>query len=277
MASLKKMVLAKLMVLAFSSAALAAGPPNPEGPVAAKTGTVSGQLLTLAGEPLAGGMVYFFSSTVGPPPAHDKYWRVPDFMKPIDAEGRFTVTLPEGSYYLGATKRPSGKVVGPPREGDYFYISADDKGVPVTYTVKNGAGMDLGKIAKAVPFKSSTANYGKGITAIEGTILDGEGKPVADALVFAFISAATVGRPLFTSDPTGKDGRFVLRVADSGTYYLKVRSVYGGGPPLAGEIIGAYGEKEPTAVTVSKGERQAGITIRVRKFPVRGPQAGNRQ
>jgi hypothetical protein len=240
---------------------------------AVKTGTVSGQLLTTGGEPLAGGMVYFFNDAVGPPPAHEKYWRVPDFMKPLDNEGRFTVVLPEGRYYMGATKRLSGRLAGPPRDGDYYFISTDDKGVPVIYSVKNNAQTDLGKIAKAIPFKSSTVDYGKGVTAIEGVILDGEGKPVESALVLAFVSAATVGRPLFTSDHTGKDGKFILRVHDSGTYYLKVRSVYGGGPPVAGEIIGTFGEKEPLAVSVQKGARVTGLIIRVKKFPGRGPQA----
>jgi hypothetical protein len=50
--------------------------------------------------------------------------------------------------------------------------------------------------------------------------------------------------------------------------------MYGGGPPVAGEIIGNYGEKEPLAVSVQKGDRLTGLTIKVRKFPGRGPQAG---
>ena len=119
-------------------------------------------------------------------------------------------------------------------------------------------------------------NYGKGITAIEGIILDSEGKPVEGAYVFAFVSPATVGRPLFTSDPTSKDGRFILRVHDSGTYYLKARSSYGGGPPVPGESIGNYGEKEPVAVTVDKGDRLSGFVIKMRKFAGRGPQAGKK-
>jgi hypothetical protein len=274
MSFLQKMVLAAFMVLALSSAALSTGPSRPEGPLAAKTGTVSGQLLTTAGMPLSGGMVYFFNAAVGPPPAHEKYWRVPDFMKPLDDEGKFTVPLPEGNYYLGATKRLSGKAVGPPREGDYYFISADEKNLPLTYVVKSDAQLNLGKIAKGVPFKSSTVNYGDGITSIAGTVLENEGKPVADALVFAFVSAATVGRPLFTSDPTGKDGKFLLRFHDSGTYYLKVRSVYGGGPPVTGEKIGGYREMEPVAVTVKKGERLTGFTMKVTNFAGRGPQKG---
>jgi len=271
MGNLQKLVSAVLMALCVAFAARAADPPA-VGTNTLKTGTLSGQILTTGGTPLAGGMVHFFNDAAGPPPSQDKYWRVPDFMQALDSDGRFTVVLPEGNYYLGAIKRVSGKTVGPPREGDYFYISADGKGLPKAYSIKGTAQVDLGRMAKAFPFKSSTVNYGNGITAIGGTVLDMEGKPVENAFVFAFVSAAAVGRPLFASDPTGRDGKFILRVSDGGTYFLRARSVYGGGPPVAGEIIGEYGEKEPVAVTVNKGDRLSGFVIKVRKFTGRGPQ-----
>ena len=265
MCQLQKLVFAAVMALCITFAARAAEPPA-AGANSLKTGTLSGQILTTDGTPLSGGMIHFFNDAAGPPPSMDKYWRVPDFMKALDKDGKFTVELPEGNYYVGVMKRVSGKNVGPPREGDYFYISADGIGVPKAYSVKGATQIDLGRMAKAVPFKSSTVNYGKGITAIEGTVLDAEGKPVENAFVFAFVSAAAVGRPLFVSDPTGRDGKFILRVSDGGKFFLKARSVYGGGPPVAGEIIGEYGEKEPVAVTVSKGERLGGFVIKVSKF-----------
>ncbi len=271
---MRKQILAAFIILALPLSALSLPSLGAVRPDTVKTGSISGQLLTTAGEPLAGGMVYFFDTAVGPPPAHEKYWRVPDFMKRLDTEGKFTMELPEGRYYMGATRKLTGKPVGPPREGDYFFISTDDKGVPLTYSVKSNSTIDVGKLAKAVPFKISTVNYGKGITAFEGVVLDDEGKPVENAFVFAFVSAAKVGRPLFTSDPTGRDGKFILRVHDSGRYYLKVRSMYGGGPPVAGEIIGNYGEKEPLAVSIQKGNRLTGLAIKVKKFPGRGPQSG---
>ena len=144
----------------------------------------------------------------------------------------------------------------------------------MTYSVKSGVQVDLGRIAGAVPFRSSTVNYGNGITAIDGVVLDSEGKPVAGAFVVASVTTAKGGRPLFISDPTGKDGTFMLRVHDAGTYYLKVRSMYGGGPPVPGEMIGVYGEKQPAAVTIGKGDRLRGFTIRVTNFAGRGPQKG---
>ncbi len=278
MTKVHKLVLALLFVVfipvtVLAAALPAAGPP----PSATATGTVTGRLLATTGEPLSGGMVYFFSEALGPPPSQDKYMRVPDFMEALDGEGRFSVTLPAGTYYMGGTKRLSGKPVGPPQDGDWFFLHADDKGAPRSFGLAPGGRVEFGSIAKAVPFKKSVFTNATGVTAIEGVILDGDGKPVEDALVFAFLSAATVGRPLFASDATTKDGRFVLRVHDGGRYFLKARSVYGGGPPTAGETIGDYGEKEPLSVTVARGERLTGVVIKVRKFPGRGPQAGGPQ
>ncbi len=274
MGNLQRLLSAVVMGLCFSCAARAADLPV-AGTATLKTGTVTGQILTTDGTPLAGGIVHFFSDATGPPPSQDKYWRVPDFMQTLDNDGKFTVALPEGKYYLGAIKRASGKTVGPPREGDLFYINADLNGLPMAFGVTGAAQVDLGRMARAVPFKSSLVNYGKGITAIEGTVLTMEGNPVENAFVFAFASSATIGRPLFASDPTGKDGRFILRVSDGGNYFLRARSIYGGGPPVAGEFVGDFGEKEPVAVTVNRGDRLSGYVIKVRKFAGRGPRGSD--
>ena len=51
-----------------------------------------------------------------------------------------------------ASKR---KAVGPPREGDYFFISADDKGSPLTYGVKSNVQVDLA--SGRVTYRSAAA------------------------------------------------------------------------------------------------------------------------
>ena len=274
MGTLWKSVLAVLLLLVVPIAARSAAPPAVSGADTAKTGTINGQLLTSGGEPLAGGMVYFFSRTIGPPPAHDKYWRVPEIKKRLDNEGRFSIVLPEGEYYISSTKKFSVKEIGPPREGDYYFISTDNNGIPINYSVRNNVQVDLGKIAGAAPFRSSSVNYGNGISSIGGVVLDNAREPVAGAFVIASISAAKGVRPLFIAEPTGKDGSFILRVQDAGTYYLKVRSVFGGGPPLPGEMIGMYGDKQPEPITVKKGEKLTGFTIKVTNFAGRGLQKG---
>ena len=234
-----------------------------------KTGAVTGRLMLKGGGPMSGGQVFFFSETSGPPPSRDKYWRIPDYVAPIDGDGRFSIALPEGKYFAGAIKRTSGEKTGPPKEGDYFFAGADEKGAPRVYRVRQGETIDIGVVSEAVPFKKTAMEPGE-ITAIEGAVFDTQGRPVEGALVFGYTSPSMVGKPIFASERTGRDGRFLLRVHEGGTYYLKVRSVYGGGPPSAGEMIGAYGEKEPAAVTVSTRQKVSGISIRVIKFPGRG-------
>jgi hypothetical protein len=240
-------------------------------------GIIAGQLMTKGGTPLAGGQVYFFNAASGPPPSQIKYWRVPDYVVQIDEGGRFSIELPAGEYYLGAIKRISRDTIGPPSDGDYFFASADEEGFPKSYTVKNGETIDLGLIAGAVPFQKRTAMPGSEITAIEGTVLNNKGKAVEGAMVLAQLTPLMQGRhPLFTSGRTGKDGHYILKVHDGGSYYLRVRSMHDKGPPAAGEMIGAYtyGGKEPVAVVVNKGQVIKGIDITVVPFAGQGAAKG---
>jgi hypothetical protein len=235
-----------------------------------KKGTLTGQIMIKGNGPMAGGMVFVFNDASGPPPSRDKYWRVPDNIVKINTEGRFSVDLPAGKYYLGAKKALTGKDIGPPQEGDLFYAFSGEKGMPQAYKVEEGKKTDVGVIAEATPFRRDLVKFDDGITAIEGVIIDGENKPVQGALVFAYIASSMLGRPLFASERTGKDGKFILRVHEGGSYYLRVRSLYGGGPPAAGEIIGAYGMTDPVAVTVKSGEKVKDVTINVKRFAGRG-------
>lgn len=237
-----------------------------------RTGAIAGKMMIKNGGALANGLVYFFNDRNGPPPSPDKYWRVPDEITKTDAEGNFKAQLLEGKYYLGATKRVAGQDPGPPQEGDLFLPASSEKGGPKEYLVKKGETTDAGTIAEALPFQRNMIKTSDGITAIEGVITDNKGRPVDKALVFAFLTPAMIGRPLFVSERTGSDGRYLLRVDKGGTYYLKIRDVYGGGVPKVGEIIGSYGEKKATPVTVEFGKILKGINISGISFPGRGPQ-----
>ena len=237
-----------------------------------KTGYLSGRLMIKNGGPLDGGMAFLFNHAAGPPPSPEKYWRVPDEIVPIGKDGRFKAELIEGTYYLGAIKRLAGKEIGPPQEGDFFLISRDAAGEPMQYFVGKGKETDVGTIAEATPFRRSMLKLEGGITAIEGTIVGPTGKPVEGALVFAFLTPAMVGKPVFVSERTGKDGKFLLRVFGSDHYYLKTRDVYGGGPPKVGAVIGSYGEDTPIPVDVKAGEIKKGVEIKVVRFTGQGPK-----
>ncbi len=235
-----------------------------------KKGLITGKLMIKDGGPMSDGKVFFFNAESGPPPSPERYWRVPDQIVDMDSEGRFSVELPEGKYYLGAIKRASRKEIGPPRDGEMFFASRDESGKPKEYVIKKGEKMDIGVVSGATPFKRPPIT--DKISAIEGTVVFRDGKPAEGALVFAYTSPTMVGKPIFVSERTGKDGRYELRVSGGGKFYLKVRDIYGGGPPVEGAIIGSYAEAAPIPVSVMTGETTRGIDIKVIRFEGRGPK-----
>jgi hypothetical protein len=235
-------------------------------------GKITGRLMLEDGRPMSGGSVFFFNDATGPRPSEERYWRVPDAVAAIGDGGRFSMELLPGKYYLGAMKRISAeKNVGPPGEGDYFLKGQDAKGNPKAFFVKKGETTDIGTIAKGAPFKREVVKYGEGITSIEGVVRGPDGKPVEGAAVFGYKKPAARGKPLFASDKTGKDGKYILRVDEGGTYYLKVRDVFGGGPPVGGAIVGGYWQEGPVEAFAKTGEATKGIDINIR-FAEKIPQ-----
>lgn len=242
----------------------------------ARTGTISGKVMISDELPMANGLLFVFNEASGAPPSFDRYWRVPDEIATIDAKGKFTSVLAEGNYYLGAIKRKTGEDVGPLQEGDLFLPFFAD-GAPIKYSVTGGSLTDLGTISGAVPFKKSILKTGDGVTAIAGMVTDALGKPLENALVFAFMTPAMVGKPMFISDKTGRDGNYLLRVYKGGNYYLKIRNTYGGGAMKAGEVMGSYGQDNPVAVKVETGVTVNGINIVGTIFAGQGPKNKSRK
>jgi hypothetical protein len=236
-----------------------------------KTGILSGTVMIKDGVPMANGVVFIFNSASGPSPSSNMYWRVPDEIVKTDAEGKFLAKLADGTYYIGAIKRKAGEDIGPPREGDMF-LPFHGEGSPKAHIVANGSATDLGIITGAYPFKKSSIKTNEGVTAIEGKVTDSSGKPVQHAFVFAFQTPSMVGKPLFVSERTGKNGKYILRVHQGGDYFLKIRNTYGGGAMKAGEIMGSYGQENPVAVTAKTGETVKGINIIGIRFPGQGPK-----
>lgn len=236
-----------------------------------KTGVISGQIMIKVGEPMSGGFVFFFSETTRIPkslrePAESL--RIPEGVFPLDGDGKFTVEIPEGRYYLGAIKktRNSQMRMGPPEEGDFFLMGQDAKGNQILYTVTEGKKTDIGLVSGALLVKKDTF-AASGSTSIAGLVLDDKGKPVEGVLVLAFLEQSMEGRPLFISDRTGKDGKYQLKVY-AGKYYLRARENTSSGPPEKGDLMGVYSATE--SVAVKAGEALKDITIFVRKFPGRG-------
>lgn len=73
----------------------------------------------------------------------------------------------------------------------------------------------------------------------------------------------TTGRPVFVSTRTDINGKYQLRVHDGGSFYLKVRSIFGGGAPKIGEYVSA---EESVKVIIKKNQQLNGVLIKAKKF-----------
>lgn len=236
-----------------------------------KQGTIAGKWITKSNGPLTDAQVLLFNAAVGPPPARDKYLRVPDVITTIDSDGKFSVPVAAGKYYLVMRKRMGEGTVGPPREGDLQFYSRDKKGAARFFTVKAGGVTNIGTISEATVFQKRKVKYEKGMTVIEGTVTDEEGLPIEGVRVFAYLSPEMKGKPQYASEGTGKDGKYFINLNGKGAYYLKARTHYGGGKPADGEFMGGYGK--PTAPVITKvenGELRQGVDIKTQRFTGRG-------
>ena len=235
-----------------------------------KNATMTGTFMIKAGVPMSGALFYMYNLATGPAPSRDKYWRVPDHAGALKGDGSFSIELPEGTYCIGAVQRLRGTSrIGPPEDGDFFLLSLDDNGLPKKYQVKKGDRLDVGTILGARQIK--TPFLIAGTTAIEGSIQDADGKPVEGAMAFAFPTPTIIGKPLFVSERSCKAGKFVLRVPEGGTYYIKIRDDFGGGPPRAGKMLDGNREEPMVQVSVKTGETARIGILKVKKFPGRGP------
>lgn len=230
-------------------------------------GVISGKWITKQYGPMTGAQVLFFDAAKGHAPASSKFLRLPDAGVQIDEKGAFVAELPPGTYYLVMRKKANQDSAGPPEEGDPQYYARLKNGDPKTFTVEKGKKTTIGTITEATPFRREKAAAKAGMTGIEGTVTDEQGQPIVGIRVFAYDSPKMQGKPLYASDQTGADGKYFLNVIQQGTYYLKVRTHYGGGKPEDGEFLGGYGRPGgPDAVTVQKGNISKSIDIQVTKF-----------
>jgi len=255
------------VVLVLSSSTYALSPKK-----IVNRGAIAGKVMIRGNGPLSGGQVIFFNEASGPVPDIGAYERTPDIVREIGEDGRFSVDLPAGKYYLGAVKRQSGEAIGPPVEGDLVWRSMDGKGRPKAFLVRSGKRVDIGTV-EAEPLRPEVLEKRPLETVIEGVVIDMEGNPVSDAVVVAFTTPSLKGKPVFISEKTDKAGRYVLRVTE-GTYYLRARNVFMSGPPEPGQIMGYYGEGAAAPLAIKKGQSLRDINFRVVLFPGRGPFSG---
>lgn len=261
-----------LVICATGVSAADVMPVTPAGKTV-QSATISGQVMIDDKTPMPHGVVLLYDGNSGPPPALGLYWRVPDLITPLGKEGRFTLEVTEGIYYLQIAQKNPGSDIGPAVEKEYLYFHGDAEGNALPVVVGKNGRMDLGRL-KAFLWSPDMVRRETGITSVEGVVVDTEGQPVERGVVLAYYKSEGSGRPVFVSDRTDKNGRFQLRTNDGGTFYLKVRSVVGGGRPSSGEYLNTTREFAPVAVTLKKGERKQGVTLKVMKFVRPGGEPG---
>jgi len=217
-------------------------------------GRITGQMMIKDDGPMSDGAVLIYDAA-GPLPLLDKYFRVPEVLAFIDEEGRFSHEIASGTYYIGGMKKKAGKGPGPPKEGDYLFIIQEPGGMPKAYMVSENSTLDIGTISEGVPYRGSIDR--EGITAIEGTVLNGKGAPVEGVVVFADITPAKDTGISFVSNWTGKDGKYILRVHEGGTYNLSATDFLGS--------RAIYGEESTEPVSIKTGEVLNGIDLIIGK------------
>lgn len=219
-----------------------------------KQGRITGRMMIKDGGPMSDGAVLIYDAA-GPLPLPDKYFRVPDNVAFIDEEGKFSHEIASGTYFIGGMKKKAGKGPGPPKEGDFFFIIQEPGGMPKAFVVDEIETLDIGTISEGVPYKISIDR--EGVTAIEGTVLNGKGAPVEGVVVFADVTPAKDRGISFVSGWTGKDGKYFLRVHGGGTYNLSATDFLGS--------RGIYGEESTEPVSVKTGEVLKGIDLIIGK------------
>lgn len=206
-----------------------------------RMGTLSGQVVTPDGKPVPGGVVSFFDTNKGIPPLIADMHRIPDMVGRMGPDGKFSVQMLPGSYYMGALIiTDPGRGPGPPKEGETFYYARDDKGNLRELTIGTKEMKDAGQVIGALPDTFSAA---KNLVTIEGKLVKEDGTPFTGGVVLVKTDM-NKARPDFVSARTGADGTFSLKLPADTQYYLlgRERAV---GRPVPGTYVGTYGSTSP--------------------------------
>ena len=208
------------------------------GSLRARMGKMSGQVV-FEGRPLGDAFLAFFDVKKGLPPIGGQAGRIPDLRSYSDPEGRFTVQLLDGTYYLGVLLRGPSEKLGPPRKGEFYYFADGGEGKLRKLTIEDFKEVSYGVVECALPgkFQETEDQF-----VVTGTVLEGAGNqaPYPGAIIMAKTVASAM-KPEYVSAETGADGKFSLSLPPGKTYYLMARTEITGNKPAPGEDIGKYG------------------------------------
>lgn len=230
------------------------------GRLVADPGTGIGGRLLSAGKPLSGAYVYVYLEDAAG-------LRGPSYGEAVatDADGRFRVELPAGSYYLAARKRADGARFGELQPGD---LNGDFAANPVRLAIGQTRQLPDWSLtpvdAKVRAERFRQGRFAYSATGLAGRAVDEQGRPAAGIYVYAYLDSRMVGKPSYISAPTGADGRFRVNLGEAGRYYIGARSTYGG-PLEPGERVGTFDGKADHRAEVKAGKTLALGDIVVRE------------
>ncbi|HEY5998992.1 MAG TPA: hypothetical protein VI078_06760 [bacterium] len=175
-------------------------------------------------------------------------------------DGKFSVELPAGTYFLAAARRKGGGALGPLQVGDlhgYF------DGNPLTLRAGQKAMITV-QLTEKLRQAEVRAVPAAGSTGVRGRILDPAGKPVPGVFAFATTDPNLIGAmPPHRSRPVGGDGAYFIELPRGGTYYVGARTGFGG-VPMPGQWQGMLGDANIRSITVETGRVIDGVDITVR-------------
>lgn len=225
-------------------------------------GSVRG-CVELAGHGAYRGVASLWPAAAGKSPDPRRAIRPPLVSAPLGPDGCFTLQAAPGEYFVGTVVRATeGGWQGPPRPGDMVFLSPDADGKSLRATVSTGETVDIGRHARGWRYAGFDASGAS--PTITGTLTGTDGKPVPGLLVFAFTDSSMSSDPLAVSDPSDSQGRYLLRLPEPATVYLRAREHYGRKSPADGGPMGIYSEGgTPLAVSVdSQGDKtERNLTI----------------
>lgn len=178
--------------------------------------------------------------------------------QPADAEGRFSLRLPPGRYFLLARKRQGGGMYGPPGKNDHIGYYP---GNPVKIAEGTALSAAIETTLRVDRLEEIWFAEQQGAGWLKGSVRDTGGTAVSGVYLLFFAGDETSGPPAFVAGPTDGEGAFKVRSAE-GRFRVVARSTLGGA--LApGEWTGAYrGRNGSEQVDASTREE---IVIEVRR------------
>ena len=226
-----------------------------------RMGTMTGQVI-YEGKPLANNLLAFFNVNKGLPPIAGQGGRAPDARTYSDQEGKFSLRLSLGSYYVGVLRRGPEEPLGPPRQGELYYFAGSGEGKLRRISLESRSAFDSGVIEVALPENFlDTEDY----FVVSGEVVNGAGdnEPYQGAMVTAKYGNTSRYRPDYVSRPTGADGKFSLRLPPGKSFILLARSSITGNKPKPGDDIGKYGANsfEPQVDDISQLGPPPGVNV----------------